>query len=103
MRSVSLLLTVVCFSIPAVCCAATSNSLMDVSPDGTRLLVTNSDNGTVTVVDTAARKALREIAVGEKPESVTWIGDGPLGVATVYREDRLVFFDASDGRIINKL
>ena len=48
--------------------AGTSNSLMDVSPDGTRLLVANTDNGTVTVVDTAARKALREIKVGEKPE-----------------------------------
>ena len=41
--------------------AGTSNSLMDVSPDGTRLLVANADNGTVTVVDTVdAQGAARD-------------------------------------------
>src|SRR6516165_5935141 len=67
--------------------AGSSNSLMDVSPDGTRLLVANADNGTVTVVDTAARKVLHEIAVGEKPEGVTWIGNGPQAAVTAYHED----------------
>ena len=38
--------------------AGTSNSLMDVSPDGKLLLVANADNGTVSVVDIAARKVL---------------------------------------------
>jgi YVTN family beta-propeller protein len=76
---------------------------MDVSPDGSRLLVTNADNGTVTVVDTAARKALREIKVGEKPEGVTWIGNGPLAAVTVYREDLVVFFDADKGEVVKKL
>jgi YVTN family beta-propeller protein len=80
-----------------------SNSLLDVSPDGTRMLVTNSDNGTVTVVDTNTRKALREIEVGEKPEGVTWIGNGPLAAVTVYREDRVVFFDTDTGKIIKRL
>jgi YVTN family beta-propeller protein len=83
--------------------AGTSNSLMDVSTDGRRLLVANPDNGTVTVVDTAARKALREIPVGEKPEGVTWIGPGPLAAVTVYHEDRVVFFDAETGRVVRKL
>jgi YVTN family beta-propeller protein len=83
--------------------AGSSNSLLDVSPDGTRLLVTNSDNGTVTVVDAAAGKALREIHVGEKPESVTWIGNGPLAAVTVYRADQVVFFDTQDGHVIKKL
>ena len=83
--------------------AGTSNSLLDVSPDGTRLLVTNSDNGTVTVVDTNTREPLREIEVGEKPEGVTWIGNGPLAAVTVYREDRVVFFDADMGKIIKRL
>ncbi|HJT77323.1 MAG TPA: hypothetical protein VJ739_09005, partial [Gemmataceae bacterium] len=53
--------------LPAPARAGTSSSLLDVSPDGTRLLAANRDNGTVTVVDTAARKALREVAVGEEP------------------------------------
>ena len=75
--------------------AGSSNSLMDVSADGTRLLVVNSDNGTVTVVDAVARKPLREIPIGEKPEGVTWIGSGPLAAATVYHEDKIVFFNAA--------
>jgi YVTN family beta-propeller protein len=83
--------------------AGTSNSLMDVSPDGSRLLVTNPDNGTVTVVDTSSRKVLREIKVGDKPEGVTWIGKGPLAAVTVYHEDHIVFFDAETGKVNKKL
>ncbi len=97
-----LVLATVCCCGPAVW-AGSSNSLMDVSPDGTRLLVANPDNGTVTVVDTAAHKALREIQVGEKPEGVTWIGNGPLAAVTVYRDDQVVFFDAHAGQIVKKL
>src|SRR5262245_38938596 len=80
--------------------AGTSNSLMDGSPDGKRLLVVNADNGTVTVVDTAARKKLHEIPVGDKPEGVTWVGGGPLAAVTVYREDTLVFLDAEKGKVV---
>jgi len=83
--------------------AGSSNSLMDVSPDGTRLLVANPDNGTVTVVDATARKALREISVGEKPEGVAWVGAGPLAAATIYHEDSVVFFNAENGQIVKKL
>jgi YVTN family beta-propeller protein len=83
--------------------AGSSNSLMDVSPDGRWLLVANPDNGSVTVVDTARRQAVREIAVGEKPEGVTWIGDGPEAAVTVYHEDKVVFFNSQDGRVIAKL
>jgi len=88
---------------PVVARAGSSNSLMDVTPDGSRLLVANSDSGTVTVMDTAARKVLHEIAVGEKPEGVAWIGDGPIAAVTVYREDQVVFIDASAGKVVGKL
>jgi YVTN family beta-propeller protein len=83
--------------------AGSSNSLMDLTPDGSRLLVANSDSGTVTVVDTKERKALREIAVGDKPEGVAWIDKGPLAVVTVYRDDLVVFVDTDSGRVVHKL
>jgi len=83
--------------------AGASNSLMDISPDGKLLLVANRDNGTVTVVDTAAHKVLREIAVGDKPEGVSWIGQGPRAVVTLYEESALVFFDALTGKVGKKL
>src|SRR5262249_70567 len=60
--------------------AGSSNSLMDVSPDGSRLIVANPDNGSVAVIDPASRQKLHEIAVGGKLEGVTWIGNGPLAV-----------------------
>jgi YVTN family beta-propeller protein len=76
---------------------------MDLSPDGDRLLVANPDNGTVTVVDTVNRKALSEIAVGDKPEGVTWIGGGPLAAVAVYNDDRVVIFDAAEGKVLHRL
>jgi YVTN family beta-propeller protein len=83
--------------------AGNSNSLLDISPDGGKLLVANPDNDTVTVVDTAKKAKLHEIKVGDKPEGVAWIGSGPLAVATVYRDDLLVFIDADAGTVIHKL
>jgi YVTN family beta-propeller protein len=91
-----------CWLVPAAF-GGTSNSLMDVSPDGSRLLVVNSDNGSVTVVDAVRRAALREIKLGDKPEGVTWIGNGPLAAATVYRDDLVVFFNADTGAVLTKL
>src|SRR5688572_15228162 len=83
--------------------AGASNSLLDVSPDGTRLLVDNTDNGTVTVIDTAKREVIREIEVGAKPEGVAWIGNGPRAAATLYAGSAVVFFDAATGKVSKKL
>jgi YVTN family beta-propeller protein len=80
--------------------AGTSNSLLDVSPDGQRLLVANTDNGTITVVDTTDRKAVREIAVGRQPEGVSWIGAGPLAAVTLYFEDKVALIDADAGTVV---
>jgi YVTN family beta-propeller protein len=82
----------------ALAFAGSSNSLIDVTPDGTRLFVANSDNGTVTVVDLMERKALREIRVGDHPEGVAWVGNGPLALVSVYRDDKLVFVDTATGK-----
>jgi YVTN family beta-propeller protein len=97
------LFVVLCCISPLTAWAGTSNSLMDLTPDGSRLLVANSDNGTVTLVDTADRKSLREIKVGDKPEGVAWIGKGPLAAVTVYREDLVVLVDTNAGRVVEKL
>src|SRR5260370_29246027 len=96
-------ITLVLGSLISPVCAGTSNSLLDVSADGKYLLAANADNGSVTVVDTTAGKALREIKVGDKPEGVTWIGAGPLAAVACYREGRIVFFDAMTGQILTKL
>src|SRR5437762_6350269 len=76
---------------------------MDISPDGAHLVIANPDNGTVTVVDTVARKSLREIPLGEKPEGVTWIGSGPLAAVTVYHDNCVAIIDTVAGKIVKKL
>jgi YVTN family beta-propeller protein len=86
---------------PAV--AGPSNSLMDVSPDGTRLIVANPDNGTVTVLDVAARKKLHEIKVGDKPEGATFLGNGPLAAVAVYHENLVALVDTATGELVKKL
>ena len=83
--------------------AGSSNSLLDVSPDGKRLLAANADNDSVTVIDTTTRKVLREIKVGEKPEGVTWIGDGPLAAVACYHQAEVIFFNADSGTIVKRL
>jgi YVTN family beta-propeller protein len=83
--------------------AGSSNSLLDVTPDGKHLLVANADNGSVTVIDATTNKALREIAVGDKPEGVAWIGNGPLAAVTVYRDDIVAFVDTAKGEVVEKL
>ena len=80
--------------------AGSSNSLMDITPDGKRIVAANRDNGTVTVIDVASRKALCEIPVGEHPEGVAWIGDGPIALVTVFEEDKLVFIDADKASVL---
>jgi YVTN family beta-propeller protein len=82
--------------------AGSSNSLLDVSPDGRRLLVANTDSGTVTVVDLASRTAVVEIAAGDHPEGVSWVGDGPLALATVYGEDAVLLLDTAAGTVVHR-
>src|SRR5262245_13420730 len=88
---------------PAVGRAGSSNSLLDVSPDGGLLLAANADNYSVTVIDTKGLKAVHEVKVGRQPESVTWIGKGPLAAAACYRENLVVVFDASTSKVLHKL
>jgi YVTN family beta-propeller protein len=90
-------------SLPIFARAGTNNSLMDVSPDGKWLLVANTDNGTVTVLDLAKQAVAREIPVGVRPEGVTWIGAGPRAAVTLYHDRAVVFFDAQTGQISKKL
>src|SRR4051794_6223040 len=83
--------------------AGSSNSLMDVSPDGTRLVVANTDSGTVTVVDLAGRKKVCELAAGDHPEGTAWVGNGPLALVTVYGDDAVLFIDTEQKKVVHRL
>src|SRR5262245_38537991 len=100
-RAVLLLALAACLTPAAL--AGHSNSLLDVSPDGKFLLAANADNASVTVVDTAAKKALHQVKVGRRPEGVTWVGDGPLAAVTAYNDNAVVLFDAQAARVVRKI
>lgn len=89
--------------VPSAALAGSSNSLLDITPDGSRLLVANTDSGTVTVVDVRNRKKLHEIPVGDHPEGVSWVGNGPLALVTVWGDDKLVFLDTDAGKVLTTL
>src|SRR4051812_30715272 len=96
-RSLRLAIMIGLFAVASRVQAGSSNSLLDVSPDGQFLLAANADNGPVTVVDLTLRKAIREIPVGAKPESAAWIANGPFAAAALYRDRQVVLFNAHTG------
>jgi YVTN family beta-propeller protein len=103
LRFAARLLAVALLVAPPAAIAGPSNSLMDVSPDGTRLIVANPDNGTITVLDVAARKKLHEIKVGDKPEGAAFLGNGPLAAVAVYHENLVALVDTATGGLVKKL
>ena len=99
-RSWHLLLTVLLWllAVPATVMAGQSNSLMDISADGALLVCSNRDSGTVTIVDLVSHKVLREIAVGKKPEGVSFLGATHRFAVAVYGEDVVVILDGDSGK-----
>ena len=77
--------------------AGLSNSLLDVSADGALIACSNRDNGTVSIIEQKTRKVLHEVAVGHKPEGVSFIGATHQLAVAVYADDVVVFVDADRG------
>jgi YVTN family beta-propeller protein len=83
--------------------AGSSSSLLDVSPDGKSLIAANRDNDSISIVDLATRKLVRELPVGHHPEGVSWVGAGPLALVTLHGDDQLVYVDAAAGKVLARL
>ncbi|MFL2869242.1 MAG: beta-propeller fold lactonase family protein [Pirellulaceae bacterium] len=80
--------------------AGVSNSLMDISTDGSLLICSNRDSGTMTVLDLETNNVLHEIPVGKHPEGVSFIGSSKLAAVAIYDEDKVIFIDTTDGNIV---
>ena len=98
-RLLASLVITLALTMPTTAVAGTSNSLLDVTPDGKLLVVANTDADSVSVVDAKGRKLLHEIPVGDHPEGVAWIGNGPLVVVTLWGEDKLAFVNADTEKV----
>ena len=87
-------------SITSVARAGDSSSLMDVSADGSRLLVANTDAGTLSIVDLKSRKLVAEIPVGDHPEGATWLPGTNFALVTVYGDDCVKFIDTERHAVV---
>src|SRR5262245_30522998 len=83
--------------------AGGSNSLIDVSADGTLLATANRDNGTVSIIEIASGNLLREVNVGHKTEGATFLGNSHTVAATAYADDLVVIFDADSGNVLKSI
>jgi YVTN family beta-propeller protein len=86
-----------------VALAGSSNSLLDISADGTLLACANRDSGTVTIVELATRAKRAEIAVGRHPEGVSFVGTSHQLAVAVYDDDLVVLLDADAGTVQNRI
>lgn len=69
------------------------------SADGTRMLVANSGNGTVALVDPQAGKILSVIPTGEKPAGVALARDGKRAVVTHWYGYDLAILDIKSDKL----
>ncbi|MEC7557233.1 MAG: hypothetical protein VYA32_08655 [Planctomycetota bacterium] len=83
--------------------ARDSNSLMDISQDGRLLACSNRDSGTVTIVDLATLKKLRETRVGVHPEGVAFLGKTHNLAVAVYNDDQVTLLNADSGKVTQQV
>ncbi len=96
------LIVLICISsLPAW--AGSSNSLMDISTDGTKLACSNRDAGTISIVDLATHKTLQEIPVGLHPEGVTFLGETHNIAVAVYGDDVVLIIDTKTGKELQRI
>ncbi len=69
---------------------------MDVTPDGSLVLVTGITGDMVTIIDVEAMAQKKEIQVGQGPHGVRTSSDGRWAYVAVSGEDKIVVIDLSD-------
>src|SRR5437868_4957417 len=81
--------------------AGTSNSLMDVSPDGKRAYLTHDYPGTVAEVDIENRKVLRTFKAGECARGIALSHDESTIYVTEFYTARLIALDRASGKVVD--
>ncbi len=87
----------------AVAAPWSSSRLIATTDDGTKLLVANTDSGTLSVVDLDRLRTVAEIAVGREPQAVAVVPGTSLALVTAYRDDLVVIVDWARGRLVKKI
>ncbi|MFC5652467.1 beta-propeller fold lactonase family protein [Paenibacillus solisilvae] len=80
-----------------------SGSSIVLSPGGETLYVANGDTNSVSVVDAASRKVIKEIAVGKEPKQLTVSLDGRTLYVTCRYADSVEWVDIESGKLLGTL
>lgn len=77
--------------------------LLDISPDGKTLYVSNEDDAQMSMVDVATRKVVRTVATGPEPEGVKVSPDGKLVYVASEVANIVHVVDAATGKITHNI
>ncbi|MBX3443921.1 MAG: hypothetical protein KF774_16050 [Planctomyces sp.] len=86
--------------------AGMSNSLLDISADGSLFACSNRDSGTVSIFASAGQgrwEKRSEVPVGRHPEGVSFIGGSHRLAVAVYGDDVIVVIDGDRGEETGRL
>jgi YVTN family beta-propeller protein len=75
----------------------------DVSPDGSRLYVSNEETAEMSVVDLAAGKVTARVPVGKEPEGVTLRPGGKTVYVTCEEENEVVAVDTATLKVVTRI
>ena len=75
----------------------------DISPDGTKLYVSNEDVAEMSVLDLATGAVATRVKVGEEPEAVTLRPDGRIAYVGCEADNEVVAVDTSTGTVVGRI
>ena len=75
----------------------------DISPDGTKVYVSNEDAAEMSVLDLASGKVTTRVKVGEEPEAVTLRPDGSVAYVGCEGENEVVAVDTASAKVVGRI
>src|SRR4029450_10800720 len=74
----------------------------DISPDGTKVYVSNEDAAEMSILDLASGTITTRVKVGEEPEAVTLRPDGQVAYVGCEGENEIVAVDTAAGKVAGR-
>ena len=91
------------FAIEKVIATGSVPKFMAVTPDGSRLLVSNWCGFDVSVIDTATDTSITRIDVGRHPRGIAVTKDGRYAYVTVMGESKIVKIDLRSNAVVGRV
>ncbi|MBX3240527.1 MAG: YncE family protein [Chitinophagaceae bacterium] len=76
---------------------------IDISPDGSRVWVGNTGDGSIDIIDTRSDSIVQHIAVGKSPIRIKFTPDGKRVIVSDSGGEEVIILDASSGAVIKRI